>query len=128
MATPRLYKGFNTQGSERTRQWSVYDVELIKIDLMNHFHTRIGERVLRPEFGCRIWDYFMQPLTPTLREDIIAEALRVCRSDPRVFVHTVNVFDFDKGLRVEIILDYIGISAQQTFQVDFENRQNETFF
>lgn len=123
MATPKTYKGFSTQNAERTRRWSVYDVELVKLDLMNHFHTRVGERVLRPEYGCRIWDYLYEPLTPMAREEVIAEAVRVCRSDPRVAVHEVNVFDFEHGLRVEIALDYIGLAVNQTFRVEFENRQ-----
>ncbi|RYD64498.1 MAG: hypothetical protein EOP83_09620 [Verrucomicrobiaceae bacterium] len=124
MATPKIYKGFSTQEAERTRRWTRYDVDLIKRDLLNHFQTRIGERVLRPEFGCRIWDYLNEPLTPALRQDIITETVRVCSADPRIIVHSVNVFDFPNGLRIEITLDFVGIAVEQTFRVDFEDRQS----
>lgn len=124
MGIPTSYKGFSTQGAERTRQWARYDVELVKIDILNQFQTRIGERVMRPEFGCRIWDYMTQPMTPALRQMIIDEAVRIIQSDPRVFLQNVNLFDFDNGIRIEILVDFVGISQNQSFYVEFENRQN----
>lgn len=124
MAVPTTYKGFSTQGAERTRRWTRFDVELVKTDLLNHFHTRIGERAMRPEFGCRIWDYMNEPLTPALRQMVIDDAVRIIQSDPRVALRTVNLFDFENGLRIEILVDFVGLAENQSFYIDFENRQN----
>lgn len=47
--------------------------------------TRIGERVMRPEFGCRIWDYLFEPVnarTLGLVEEAVREAL--ARWEPRI--------------------------------------------
>jgi phage baseplate assembly protein W len=124
MATPTTYKGFSTIGAERTQQWTRFDVDLVKIDLMNQFQTRIGERVMRPNYGCRIWDYLNEPLTPALREMIINEAVRIVSGDPRVALQGVNLFDFENGIRIEILVDFIGILNGQTFYVEFEARQS----
>ena len=37
--------------------------------------TAPGERVMRPQFGCRIWDLLFEPITPNLL-GLIAEAVR----------------------------------------------------
>lgn len=124
MATLSTYKGYSTQNAERTRNWTRYDVDLVKTDLLNHFMTRTGERVMRPDFGCRIWDYLNDPLTPATRQAVIDDAVRIINSDPRVSLRTVNLFDFENGLRIEVIVDFIGLANNQTFYVDFETRQS----
>ena len=52
--------------------------------------TAPGERVMRPQFGCRIWDLLFEPITPNLL-GLIAEAVReaVAQWEPRVDVEQV---------------------------------------
>ena len=52
--------------------------------------TAPGERVMRPKFGCRIWDMLFEPITPNLL-GLIAEAVReaVGQWEPRVAVEQV---------------------------------------
>lgn len=52
--------------------------------------TAPGERVMRPEFGCRAWDYVFQPLnanTMGMIETAVEEALQ--RWEPRVTIESV---------------------------------------
>ncbi len=53
--------------------------------------TAPGERVMRPKFGCRIWDLLFEPITPNLL-GLIAEAVReaVGQWEPRVEVEQVT--------------------------------------
>ena len=48
MAT--IFKGFSTVDKIRA-PYSLFDQELIKRDLLNEFHTRKGERLMKPNFG-----------------------------------------------------------------------------
>lgn len=90
------FVGFSTSAEKSGRRsWILYDVELIKQDLMNHFHTRLGERVMRPEFGCRIWDYIMEPNIEQVRNEIVAECERVVRLDTRLDVDEIKLFQKD---------------------------------
>lgn len=116
------YSGFSTFDAERRQSWMRYDIELIKRDLMNHFQTRVGERVMRPDFGCRIWDWLMEPMTPLLREMIVNETIRICKTDARVELQDVRVLEFDNGIRIECTLHYVGFDLKDTFAVDFEAR------
>jgi len=52
--------------------------------------TAPGERVMRPQFGCRIWEYLFEPVTPNLL-GLIAEAVRdaLAQWEPRVEVEDV---------------------------------------
>ena len=119
-----IFKGFSTAGVSLTKDWTFYDIELIKRDLMNHFNTRPGERVMRPDFGCRIWDYMMEPLTGGMRDLIVTEAIRICESDSRVSVNDVQVYTMGAGIRVEMTLSYDPFSVIETFFVDFDARQD----
>ena len=60
------YKGFSTTNPDN-RGSKLYDFELIKQNILNHFNTRKGQRVMNPTFGTIIWDTLMEPLTPAIR-------------------------------------------------------------
>jgi phage baseplate assembly protein W len=118
----RYFKGFSSRNFTKTRNATLYDIDLVNCDLMNHFMTRVGERVMRPDWGCRIWEWLMEPLTPTLRDNMVAEAIRVCQADTRLNVLNVQVYDLPLGVRVEIELQYIPWNVTQTFAANFEIR------
>jgi phage baseplate assembly protein W len=68
--------------------------------------TRPGERVMRPDFGCRAHELLFEPLhvgTETLMQQYVAEALDMW--EPRIDVLGVNVYvdkEMDGGLWAEI--------------------------
>jgi phage baseplate assembly protein W len=53
--------------------------------------TAPGERVMRPQFGCRIWELLFEPVTPNLL-GLIAEAVRdaLAQWEPRIEVEDVQ--------------------------------------
>ena len=70
--------------------------------------TAPGERVMRPQFGCRIWDLLFEPVTPNLL-GLITEAVRdaLAQWEPRVEVEDVDpVQDDDDGGLVRIQIRY----------------------
>ena len=60
--SPKMSKGFSTVSLD-TENFSLYDLDLIKQDLINHFYVRQGERLMNPTFGTIIWDLLFEPLT-----------------------------------------------------------------
>ena len=70
--------------------------------------TAPGERVMRPQFGCRIWDLLFEPVNANLL-GLIAEAVRdaLAQWEPRVEVEDVQpVQDEDDGGLVRIAIRY----------------------
>lgn len=70
--------------------------------------TAPGERVMRPQFGCRIWDLMFEPVTPNLL-GLIAEAVRdaLAQWEPRIEVEDVQpAQDDDDGALVRVLIRY----------------------
>jgi len=70
--------------------------------------TAPGERLMRPEFGCRIWDLLFEPVTPNLI-GLISQAVRdaLAQWEPRVVVDDVRpVPDPDDPALIRIMIDY----------------------
>lgn len=121
-----IFTGFSTVGSTQAKSFKMYDLELIKQDLLNHFNTRIGERVMRPEYGCRIWDYLMEQFTDYVKNAIQQEAIRICESDSRVSLQgSPDVQSTHNAIQVSITLLYVPLDVVDVFTVNFETRQTE---
>jgi phage baseplate assembly protein W len=70
--------------------------------------TAPGERVMRPQFGCRIWEMLFEPVTANLL-GAMAEAVRdaVAQWEPRVDLDDVQVVpDADDASLVRIALRF----------------------
>ena len=70
--------------------------------------TAPGERVMRPEFGCKIWDLLFEPVNATTL-GLMAEYVRAAVSqwEPRIVLDDVKVTpkDDDRAV-VHIVLEY----------------------
>lgn len=123
----KLFKGFSTipGAAQGRRSWKLNDIELVKRDLLNHFHTHRGERVMLPNFGCIIWDMLFQPLTESNKEIIVAEAKRIVNSDSRVQLHDIAVREIDQGLIINIVLYFKPWEVYENFSVEFDRRTQE---
>jgi len=127
MALQRYFIGFSTQTSAETGNRTLYDIDLINADLMTSFQTRVGERLMRPDWGCRLWQYLFEPLTPVMREAIIAEATRICNLDSRTIMVNTQVYEQDQGFRISIDLLYLPWRVAGTFTATFQ-REEQLYF
>lgn len=125
MASRRLFSGFSTQEIKGRRGWTVHDIELIKRDLLNHFQTRIGERVMMPRYGTIIWDVLFDPYTDVVKDVIIDDVKRIIKSEPRVELVSLNIRNFAHGIRIDVDLKYTPWNVVETFSVDFDRRSQE---
>lgn len=120
--TAGTYRGISTV-NPNTKEFKIFDLGLIKQDIINHFHIRLGEKLENPRFGTIIWDVLYEPLTDSLKDAIIKNVTDIVNYDPRVNVVSVTVDSFEYGIQVEcelIYLDY-SISEQLRFEFDRES-------
>lgn len=116
-----FYKGFSSvdDTNENTR---LYDFDLVKQDIFNHFKTRKGERVMNPEFGCIIWDLLMEPLTDQSRELLVNDINRICNSDPRVTPTQIDLVEYPNGYLLELTLVLNGTDESESMKLVFDQK------
>lgn len=116
---PKTYKGFSTV-STASENFSLYDIDLIKQDLINHFHVRQGERLMQPDFGTIIWDILFEPLTEELKAIITKNVTDIVNYDPRIKADQVIVTAYESGIQIECILTYLPYNISQNMQLKFD--------
>lgn len=116
--TSKQYRGISTVANPRG--FNLYDLEIIKQDIINHFHIRKGEKLENPMFGTIIWDILFEPFTEDLKELIIQDITEVINYDPRISVETVTVDAYESGLQVDCTLTYIPYSISESMRIKFD--------
>jgi phage baseplate assembly protein W len=117
--TPKMYKGFSSVNAD-TENFALYDFQLIQQDLLNHFHTRQGERLMNPDYGTIIWDLLFEPLTEDVKNVITDNVNSIINYDPRIQASQVTVVAYETGLQIECILTYLPYNISQTMQLRFD--------
>jgi hypothetical protein len=115
----KMYKGFSTI-SGNTENYNLYDFDLIKQDILNHFHIRQGERLMNPSFGCAIWDILFEPLTESVKDIVLKNVNTIVNYDPRVQAENVIVTAYDTGIQIELTLLFVPYNLQQSLQLRFD--------
>ena len=113
------YKGFSTI-DESNSSSKLYDIALIKQDIVNNFHIRKGEKLSDPEFGTIIWDVLFEPLTDQVKNIIIKDVSDIINFDPRVNVNQIVVDSYENGIQVSCELMYLPYSIVERLQFQFD--------
>jgi len=113
------YKGFSTV-NHKTKNFALYDFELIKQDLLNHFYIRQGERLMQPAFGTIIWDLLFEPLTPEIQNLILQNVNQIFNSDPRIQAGNIVITPYDTGLEIKCDLKYLLYNIQESMKLQFD--------
>lgn len=118
-AAGRSYRGFSTV-SNVAEGYTLYDFELIKQDIINHFHIRQGEKLSDPGFGTIIWDMLFEPFTQIVKEAIIKNVTDIVNYDIRVAVESIVVDTYESGIQVECVLTYVPYNMSEALQFRFD--------
>lgn len=114
----KRYRGISTVANPKN--FNLYDIPLIKQDIINHFHIRQGEKLENPNFGTIIWDILFEPLTDELKEAIIYNVTEIVNYDPRVSVDSVMVDTYESGIQIECKITYLTYSISETMRLKFD--------
>ena len=115
------YKGFSSK--ESSKNYKLYDIDLVKQDLINHFYIRKGEKLENPEFGTVIWDMIFEQFTEDVKNIIAKDVEDIINYDPRIAVNEVQIDSTDQGIRIQADIVYIpfNINERMTFNFDKNN-------
>jgi len=116
------YKGFSS--NEIKNNFKLYDIELVKRDLINHFYIRKGEKLENPNFGTIIWDMLFENFTSEVRRLITEDVEQIINYDPRVRVNALTIDSTDQGIRIQADVVYLPFNVNERMTFDFDKTNN----
>lgn len=116
------YKGFSSK--ETKRNYKLYDIDLVKQDLINHFYIRKGEKLENPDFGTIIWDMLFENFTEDVKTMIAKDVEDIVNYDPRIAVNAVTVDSTDQGIRIQADIVYIPFNVNERMTFDFDKNNS----
>jgi phage baseplate assembly protein W len=117
-STTFTYKGFSSQNAKQG--FKLYDIDLVKQDLINHFYIKKGEKLQNPDFGTIIWDMIFEPFTEETKKLIADDVETIVNYDPRVVVDSVSVDSTEMGMRIEASITYLPFNVSDRMTFDFD--------
>ena len=121
-----LFKGYSSV-DKKIGSTQLFDLNLAKQDLMNHFYTRRGERLMEPTFGSIIPTLLFNPIGNETEDIIVQDAQEIVDSDPRFKLVTANssVNADGNAITLNLLLDYVPDNKQVTMELQFDARAEE---
>lgn len=113
-----LYKGYSSYEFEKTKNFGLYDVDLVRMDLLNHIYTQKGERVMMPNFGTRIPTMIFEPLDNITLEIIRLDLEGVFNFDPRVETQSLVITPHYDNNMISVVASLLYIELDVV--IDFE--------
>ena len=100
---------------------------LVRQSILIILDTEPGERVMRPDFGCGLRRYLMEPNTPATRAAIAQEIEATLRAwEQRIVVGSVDVVPTDDPSTVLVSISYTLIRDQSIDSVQVTIPDNAT--
>jgi len=124
MANKPNFIGLSTINKQKP-PYTLADFDLVKQDLLNHFNTRKGERVMLPEYGTIIYELLMDPLDTVTKSLILEDATRVIEEEPRVTLDSIELTELERSILVEAQVTYLpsGITEELAIQFDIDAQE-----
>ena len=120
------FVGFSTI-DKPTPPYSLTNIEIVKRDILNHFATPMGARLMLPSFGTNIYTYLFDPFDDYTKSVIIEDATRVVNTDPRVELLSIDVYQEDHTLNIIMELLFKPESVTDNMFVTFSLKDQETY-
>lgn len=85
-----------------TKKFRLTDTDLVLQDLLNAFSIKQGDKVGQPGYGTTLWNFVFEQNTADLREQVENEVRRVASLDPRLSIGTIQLFNHENGILIEM--------------------------
>jgi phage baseplate assembly protein W len=121
----QFYKGFSSTDISNVNN-KLYDLDIIRQDLINQFRTRKGERLMNPTFGTIIWDILMEPMTDAIYDLLSQDISTICNSDPRISPTQININEFEGGYLIDIVVQLVGTDQSTSLKLNFNQESGMT--
>ena len=119
----KKFRGYSSIGTTFLNP-VLYDLALAKQDLLNHFNTRKGERIMMPDFGSVVWDMLFEPLDNYTISIIDADVRSIIKNDPRWLLQSVVISEGPNALNIEVTVTYLPSDEEVILPMVYEKGTN----
>ena len=116
------YRGFSSKNKKSG--FKLYDIDLVKQDIINNFYIRKGEKLENPTFGTVIWDMIFEQFTEEVKTIIAQDVETIINYDPRVVVQSVSVDSTEQGMRIEADVVYVPFNVTERMRFNFDRNNS----
>ncbi len=106
------FKGFSSVGGFK----ELYDINLVKQDIINHFNTKNGELDWNPNYGSKIQSLIFELQVGSTRQEVESDVRRVMNSEGRVNTKSISVEELDHGYMCNIEGTYV--QTKEVFELE----------
>lgn len=119
----KVYKSFSTYNDKRTSAGKLYDIEVVKQDILSMVHTRKGDYPMDLNRGFIIHDFLFSPSLNDTETNLIEEDARAqLGEDPRFSILGVNVFSDDTAsIILYLSLRVLPFNSEINLTIDFKD-------
>lgn len=118
-----VFKGFHTPTVGKTKV--LYDQDIVRQDLINHFYTVKGERAMDADFGFIGWDLIFELDDPSVAQLLEADARRIVALDPRLELIFIQVSYIGQGYQIYMKLNYVQLNFEEDLSLQFDRRAEQ---
>ena len=121
MALNRIFKGYSSEEASSINDSVLYDIDLIKRDITNHFSIKRGEKLENPNFGTTIPWLLFEPFSDEIEKAIEEDVINIFTYDPRVRLNVVEVLkDYDRqSITVNCEVTYVPFNVTDGISWEF---------
>jgi phage baseplate assembly protein W len=112
------YVGFSTVNRDFDNN-VLYDYELARTDLLNHFHIKKGEKLENPNFGTIIHDLLFENFSPDISKAVEDDVVEIVGYDPRWRLDTLQIEGEEHGLNINLEITYTPFNISENLNLLF---------
>jgi phage baseplate assembly protein W len=109
------------------KRFKLTDEKLVITDFINALNIPQGQKPGRPSYGTTLWSFIFEPNTLDIRQALTAEVTRVAQLDPRINLNSLEVYNQDHGILIQLEMAIAPFNNAMTFNLFFDPKTNSVF-
>jgi len=109
------------------KRFKLTDEQLVITDFINALNIPQGQKPGRPSYGTTLWSFIFEPNTLDVRQALVAEVTRVAQLDPRINLNSLEVYNQDHGILLQLEMAIEPFNNAMTFNLFFDPKTNSVF-
>lgn len=109
------------------KRFKITDEELVITEFINALNIPQGQKPGKPSYGTTLWSFIFEPNTIDVRQALTTEVTRVAQLDPRINLNSVEVYNQDHGILLQLEMAIYPFNSAMTVELFFDPNSNSVY-